>query len=246
MAKISGVTCAFNEEARITKVLDVLVEHPALDEIIVVDDGSADATAQIAAAYPKVRLISYKPNRGKSHALSVGIRNAKNEYLVFIDADLAGLTSQNVTALVEPVLTGKADVSISMRANSLSIYRFLGIDFVSGERVVPRALFTDVLTEIERLPHWGCEVFMNNLFIRKNLRVAVVRWPNVYNVRKFRKVGPFHGFLEEIAMVRDALKVVSPLKAVRQYFGLLRLMTDRPKFMLWLGRRPALITAKGR
>ena len=240
MTKISCITCAYNEEHRIGRVLDVLSRHPALDEVIVVDDGSTDATKAVASAYPKVRVISYAPNRGKSHALSVGIRNAKNDYLVFIDADLAGLTAQNVTALVEPVLSGQADVSISMRANSLSLYRLLGIDFVSGERVVPRALLADALSKIERLPHWGCEVFMNNLFIEHKLRIAVVRWSNVYNVRKFRKIGLLHGVFEEMSMVWDALRVVSPLQALRQYFGLRALVVNRPRLMARFTRKPLM------
>ncbi len=226
--KLSCVICVYNEAARIRKVLDVVVGHPALDEIIVVNDGSTDEAGEILSSYPAVHLVSYMPNRGKTYALSRGIREARNERIMLIDADLAGLTPENIAALIEPVATGKADVSISLRRNSLAFYRLIGIDFVSGERVIPRSLLQDALPEMERLPCWGGEVFMNRLIIARNLRVAVVRWQNVFNVRKFRKVGFWRGIFEELDMILDALKVVSPLEAFRQNVALLALMKHRP------------------
>jgi hypothetical protein len=138
------------------------------------------------------------------------------------------LTQENITALIEPVASGKADVSISLRRNSLAFYRLIGIDFVSGERVLPKSLLQDALPEMERLPCWGGEVFMNRLIIARHLRVAVVRWQNVFNVRKFHKVGFWRGIFEELGMIWDALRVISPLEAFRQNFALLALMRQRP------------------
>lgn len=226
--KISCVICVYNEAARIRNVLDVVVGHPLLDEIIVVNDGSTDETVKVLSSYPAIRLVSYMPNRGKAYALSQGIRASRNELVIMVDADLAGLTQENITALVEPVATGKADVSLSLRRNSLSFYRLIGIDFVSGERVFPKSLLQDFLSEMERLPCWGGEVFMNRLIIARHLRVVIVHWQNVFNVRKFRKVGFWRGIFEEFGMIWDALKVVSPLEVVRQNIALLALMRRRP------------------
>jgi len=85
--KISIIIPAYNEENGITEVIKRCkkVLHPG-DEIIVIDDGSQDNTAQIARK-EKIKVISYKKNKGKAGALKEGFKAAKNEILVTIDAD---------------------------------------------------------------------------------------------------------------------------------------------------------------
>src|SRR5215469_4215143 len=137
---ISCIVCAYNEADRIRNILDVIVGHPALSEIIVVNDGSTDATEALVRSYPEVRALSHTPNRGKTYALSRGVDAARCEHLMLLDADLAGVTAADIDALAAPVMRGEAEVSISLRSNSLWIYRRIGLDFVSGERLVPASL----------------------------------------------------------------------------------------------------------
>jgi hypothetical protein len=61
-----------------------------------------------------------------------------------IDSDLIGLTSRHITDLIAPVREESADVTLSIRENSLGLYKFCGTDFVSGERVIPREILADV------------------------------------------------------------------------------------------------------
>ncbi|MDB5439295.1 MAG: hypothetical protein JWM33_1722, partial [Caulobacteraceae bacterium] len=128
---ISVLICAYNEADRIETVLRALVSHPLIAEVVVVDDGSTDATADKVRAFPAVRLISYPINRGKTYALACGAEAVSCDHVMLLDADLAGVDAEAITALAAPILAGEAEVSISLRANCLSVYKWLGLDFVS-------------------------------------------------------------------------------------------------------------------
>jgi GT2 family glycosyltransferase len=84
--RVSVVVCAFNAQDTIAECLDGLraVEYPNF-EVIVVNDGSTDATGTIAARYP-VRLIT-TPNRGLSNARNTGLEAAQGEIVAYLDSD---------------------------------------------------------------------------------------------------------------------------------------------------------------
>ncbi|WP_179713942.1 glycosyltransferase family 2 protein [Paraburkholderia bryophila] len=220
---ISCIICAYNEAPRIAKVLAVAAVHPALGEVIVVDDGSDDDTADIVKQFPSVRLIMRGVNGGKSAAMVDGIAAAQGDLLMLLDADLKGLAAEHISALAAPVLKGRADVSISLRQNSLTLFRAIGLDFVSGERVVKKALLHAALEQIQALPRFGIEVFMNRLIIERRLRIAVTHWPHVTQARKTEKLGYWRGVRAEWRMIADLLKAVYPLALITQTVRLLQL-----------------------
>lgn len=221
--RITCIISAYNEASRIGNVLKAIVGHPLLREVIVVDDGSTDGTSAAVRAFPKVKLIAYEHNRGKSSALVRGVQAASGDFIMTLDADLQNLSSADITKLAAPVLSGAADVSISVRKNSLAIYRAIGLDFVSGERVIPSSLITDYAKEIEALPSYGIESFINKRIIEKRLRIAIVRLTDVINTRKSEKAGRIRGTLMEWKMVFDILRVLTPYEVARQNYWMLRL-----------------------
>jgi len=242
MAEISCIVCAYNEGERLRDILSAVDGHPALKEVIVVDDGSTDGTDALLRDYPGVRTISYGRNRGKTYAMSQGVAAATGDHLMFLDADLAGLGRPQIDSLAAPIETGRAKVSISLRRNSLRLYRAIGLDFVSGERVIPAWLIADQVATMEALPRWGGEAFINQRIIEAGLRIEVVDWPGVSNIRKYRKTGLLQGVWAECSMVRDALRVLSPVGLVRQNLQLLRLVNRRRRVaqLRWpLDRREA-------
>jgi glycosyltransferase involved in cell wall biosynthesis len=225
--RISCVICAYNEAPRIGAVLAVAGAHALLDEIIVVDDGSTDGTAEIVAGFASVQLIRCAENQGKSAAMAVGIAAAQGEWLMLLDADLKGLTAADVSALALPVLQGSAQVSLSLRQNSLLAFRAIGLDFVSGERVVKKTLLSEVLQDVHGLPRFGVEVFMNRRIIARRLPIAVTHWPHVTQARKTEKLGYWKGMRAEWRMIVDLLKAVYPLALISQTFQMLRLRSER-------------------
>lgn len=226
-ANVSCIICAHNEADRISSVLTVLEGHPLIGEVIVVDDGSTDNTAKVVRTHPSVRLISYPKNMGKSSALAIGIGVAQKEFITLLDADLVGLTKEDVTALIEPVTSGKADISISLRKNSLPVYKLLGLDFVSGERTLRKAFLENHVDTIARLPSFSLEVFINELVIKNKLRVKTVRWENVINPRKTTKSGFFKGTWGDASMIADILKVIPAHDIILQNYRILSLSIDR-------------------
>jgi glycosyltransferase involved in cell wall biosynthesis len=95
MTTLSVVIPAYNEERGIADIARrVLAVRPDLAssgvedlEVLIVDDGSADATARIAEAQSGVRLVRHARNRGYGAALKTGFRTARGELIGFLDAD---------------------------------------------------------------------------------------------------------------------------------------------------------------
>ncbi len=85
--RVSVVTPAYNEEATIGDILAQLEARPEIDEIIVVDDGSTDGTANQVAAHPTVRLIQHPYNIGNGAAIKSGIRAATGDIILLMDCD---------------------------------------------------------------------------------------------------------------------------------------------------------------
>jgi glycosyltransferase involved in cell wall biosynthesis len=122
MNVLSVVIPAYNEEKGLAAIIErVLSIHPRLTEagvqdleLIVVDDGSRDGTATVAARYPEVRLIRHQVNRGYGAALKTGFSRAKGNLLGFLDAD-GTYPPEHFPDLCRVALAEKADLVIGSR-----------------------------------------------------------------------------------------------------------------------------------
>jgi glycosyltransferase involved in cell wall biosynthesis len=209
MPKISCIISAYNEGPRIGKVLGAVQNHPLLDEVIVVDDGSKDNTQSVVKKYKNIRLIVHEKNKGKNQAVLTGIKNSTGDYILLLDADLLGLTAKDVTALLEPIIRKKAEVSISLRKNAPLLYRKIGLDFISGERIFPKEMISSRLKEMEKLKSYGIEVYLNDYIIKNKYRIKVVKWDGVKNPWKYEKSGLMSGVKGDIKMILQIFKTIS-------------------------------------
>jgi glycosyltransferase involved in cell wall biosynthesis len=221
---ISCIIPAYNEEKRIATVLNSVVKHPKIGEIILVDDGSIDETLVVARSFPEIKIIEQKVNAGKSKAFHKGFLESKGDIIFMLDADLLGITQKDIDDLLDPVLSGRVPFSMSMRKNSPLIDRIIGLDFFSGERVFHRKLIEDEIEKIPNLPRFGLETFINEILIKGKHPIEIVFWKNVESPYKISKKGLIKGVRGEMGMWRDIAKTIPLSKLLRQFVALRLLM----------------------
>ena len=115
---------AFNEELRIAASLErigsFLRAFPGGGELVCVDDGSSDRTAELVRDYERrapvpVRLLCNQGNRGKGASVRAGLLQGCGRFLLFTDADLSA-PIEEASALLDPLRAGRLDVAIGSRA----------------------------------------------------------------------------------------------------------------------------------
>lgn len=129
---------AFNEERLIGSVVLKTLRHPV--RVIVVNDGSTDLTAELAAS-AGAEVVSLPENQGKGAALNVGVQKALEydpEAVVLIDADGQHMPGE-LPVVLAPVLEGRADVVVGSRyikeGNKVPFHRIMGhkfFNFITG------------------------------------------------------------------------------------------------------------------
>src|SRR5213083_1032044 len=125
----SLVIPCFNEQARIGQTLRLMLDYLAANapesELIVVNDGSTDATGATArerlkSAHVATRLLENFPNRGKGAAVRSGLLAARTPIGLFSDADLS-TPLEETPKLIEPIADGKIDIAVGSRALDRSL-----------------------------------------------------------------------------------------------------------------------------
>jgi len=134
--KYSIVIPVHNEAGNIGRVLGQLESFRDRCEVIVVDDGSRDATGREVAKYPWVTCIRSDSNQGKGRALALGIARARGEYLVFLDGDGQDPPG-DLAALIQAAEEGADFVNGSkfigtLEPGAMSLPNYLGNRFMSG------------------------------------------------------------------------------------------------------------------
>jgi glycosyltransferase involved in cell wall biosynthesis len=228
--KISCIIPAYNEEKGINKVLSTIVPliGKVIHEVIVIDDGSQDRTREIIKKFTTVNLIEKNVNEGKSAAVADGINISKGDYFFLMDADLQDLNEKNIRDLISPIENGVSDVAISYRKNAwpLPFSPFKEIDCLSGERILPKTIVITSLKEMEQLPSFGLEIFLNKKIILNHMRISIVQWPNVENVFPQNKRGWFRGIEQMLKMWLDMLSTASIIEMYSQNIKMKKLLVQ--------------------
>jgi glycosyltransferase involved in cell wall biosynthesis len=196
MSQVAVVIPAYNEADRVGATVTAAKTLPGVDAVVVVDDGSRDATAAVARE-AGARALRYARNHGKAMAMMVGAREVAEldrrrpaggpRHLLFLDADL-GATAAGAGPLIEPVAAGEADMTVAVFANRVKlgghgfVVRLAGSGIrratgwapaqpLNGQRCLTRAAF-EAARPLAR--GFGVETAMTIDLMRKGMRVVEV------------------------------------------------------------------------
>lgn len=204
--KVVAIIPAYNEEKRISAVLEAVEQAKVVDEIIVVNDGSTDETAQVVKRFGRVRLMDKKENEGKGAALMTGVTGTEADILVFIDADLVGFTSAHVEDLVRPLLE---DEELVMTVGRFAGGRFRTdlsqslMPFISGQRALRKSFLEGIDFSDTR---FAAEIALTRHAKEQRAKVKEVVMNDVTHVMKEEKLGLARGAWARLGMYSDMVK----------------------------------------
>lgn len=193
-----AVVCAKNEGPRIGAVLSAISR---VLPVLVVDDGSSDDTAAVAKAHGAT-VLSLPKNVGKGQAMLAGITACGfADRVMFLDADLVGLTAEHVRTLLD-ALDQKPNVGMAVglrdhKARTLpsdsperKAYAAASrnMPLITGERVVRREVLRAVPREA--WDGFGIETWLNHVCASMDYDIASVVLDGLYIVSKWEKDGP--------------------------------------------------------
>jgi glycosyltransferase involved in cell wall biosynthesis len=228
---------ALNEEDGIANIIErvLAVREPLREvgvtdlELIVVDDGSRDRTAEIVASYADAVLVQHPVNRGYGAAIKTGFRRAKGNLLAFLDAD-GTYPPEYFPQLCRPILEEGADLVIGSRMagaqSDMPAVRRLGnlifatlvslignqrvSDSASGQRVLRR----DALLPLYPLPDGlNFTPVMSTRAIHENLRIVEVAIP--YAERRGRS---------KLSVVRDGYRFLGSIVTTAMTYNPVRIL----------------------
>jgi glycosyltransferase involved in cell wall biosynthesis len=232
-ATYSIVIPAYNESARIRATLDKVLAHIGERgwnaEVLIVNDGSSDDTAQIvqqyASQHPALRLLENPGNRGKGYSVRNGMLHASGEWMLFSDADLSSPIEEADKLIA--ALAGGADVAMGSRwlrkelqTQPQPLYRqFYGRIFNLALRIILGLHYrdtqcgfkaftrqsTDLIFPLQHIERWGFDPEL--LFLARKFGLKVEEVPVKWAHREGTRLNP----------LRDGLRMFLEILKIRWY-----------------------------
>ncbi|NLY89804.1 MAG: glycosyltransferase family 2 protein [Firmicutes bacterium] len=208
---VAVVIPAFNEERTVARVIRAVRNSPEISQIVVVNDGSTDRTAEIARK-AGAEVIDLPVNMGKGAAVAKGVEATTAGIILLLDADLIGLRASHIQALLQPLLQDEADMTVGVftdgrKATDLS-QRLT--PFLSGQRAVKREIL-EAITDLKS-SGFGMEVSLSRFARQENLRVFYIPLRRISQFMKEEKRGFVRGFAARMKMYWEIILLLLGVK----------------------------------
>ena len=224
--KIDCVIPARNEATTVSDNVGAARGCRYVREVIVVDDGSTDETADLAREAGAKVVVREDSAGSKAHAMDAGVRASDADAILFVDADCTGLSAEHLDAVCEPFVGGRAIMSLGL----FDYGRFwnpmvLRLPPTTGERIVPRWVWEAIPPH--KLDGYTIELRINEVIAERRLPTVARTMRGVQHRTKRVKHGRWEGVRRTIDMYRELVGMVWPFGDVRPraYWYYLRALT---------------------
>ena len=200
--KLSIIIPTFNEAVTLSQIIQRVKNQSFKNiskEIIVIDDGSTDATKKILSRQTGIKKITLFKNQGKGAAIRAGLKQASGDYILIQDADLE-YDPTDIQSLLDPVLNKKAEVIYGSRFlgphKNMLFWHLKGNQFLSlvtnflynttlsdmevGYKLIPKKLLDSITLKENR---FGFEPEITAKILKQGIRIYEV--PISYSGREF-------------------------------------------------------------
>ena len=222
---VDAVMPARNEAPTIAANIAATLGCRYVRRLIVVDDGSRDDTAEIARRAGAEVIQRPGSTGSKAHAMRDGVAASDASHVLFVDADCTGLTSAHLDAICEPVLEGRAEMSLGAFDYGWLNWLVLVCPPLSGERIIPRWVWDSIPPE--KLVGYTIEIRIDEVIAEGRYRTHACTMEGVSHRTKRVKFGVVDGFRRTWRMYRDLGSMLWPIGDVRwrTYWRYLRGLT---------------------
>ncbi len=229
---IDVVIPARNEAVTVAAVVRAALACSYAGEVLVVDDGSTDGTADVAAA-AGARVVRRRDGGdvdgggSKAQAMEAGVMASGADAFLFCDADCVGLESSHLDAVCRPFVEGRAAMSVGWFDYGLWNPLVVRLAPTTGERVVPRWVW-DAIPPAKRRGY-SIEIMVNEVIAEGRLPTTARTLPGVTHRTKREKLGRRRGVRETWRMLWHLVGLpVTGVVRWRTYWFYLRQLTVEP------------------
>lgn len=194
--EVTLVIPAFNEAGTIGAIIETAVASNLFAEVLVVDDGSTDATAELARQ-AGATVISLGGNQGKAAAMWQGLISVNTFLVMFWDADLIGTSSKHFKALISLMSSRYTNQMIIGVVPGLS-QRL--VSAWSGQRITRCAVVREFFACHQHLKGFSVDSQLTNWAIEKGVRIEYVPLSHIKHLKKIAKRGWLKGIIQYLKM----------------------------------------------